>query len=167
MKLKSFKNWMLIPLLGGGVVLCAPAVFAEDAFDQGDENGYELPDFTKVYGFDARPDVNFVKNKRKESRLQKWKRKLKQSASRESGNNKMGVQKYTQHSGKRKYGVGLTRNKDEVRSVGVTVHGHGVSYNIKNKKSRREFLMGVDARTKEPNVEKDGAHMYFGIKTTW
>lgn len=131
----------------------------------------DLPDFTRTYGFDIRPDVTLLNDKNRKSRkkggLKAMGSKLKNRLQKKQGDNlQYGVQKFMKYTGKRRYGIGIKRKNDDDQTDNLTLHGHGISYDRHNKNYK--YYMGLDTRNPvDTKEEKEANYMYFGIKANW
>jgi len=147
-------------------------VNSKDLFEQ-QESEIELPDFTRTYGFDIRPDVSMLKKnakpKSKRAKLKAFKGKLKKRFQKTGGKSnsiRYGVQRYTKYTGSRRYGIGIRRKLDDKKKDSFAVHEHGISYD--RQKEDTKYYIGIDSRS--PIDKKDAeesAYMFFGIKTSW
>lgn len=156
-------------VLSGLLLGCAFIISSSDVIDE-PSSLPALPDFTRTYGFDIRPDISLLstkKSSKKKTGLKAIGNKLKQRLQKKSGENlQYGVQKFTQYSGNRRYGIGIQRKKETGQQDNLTVHGHGISYD--RQKKNYKYYMGIDSRSPvESKEEKDSSYMYFGIKANW
>lgn len=145
------------------------------AFAQGNGNqtsnksdNIELPDFTRTYGFDIRPDVRIGKGNGKPNARKSFSRSLKRRFQRQSkSGSKYGLQRYTKYTGSRRFGFGVTRKFNGDNVQGITVHGHGVSFD--RRKGKFGYYIGVDTRSpyESHDPSDDKTYMFFGIKARW
>jgi len=144
--------------------------FAQDITSE-EDNGIDLPDFSRTYGYDSRPDVRLHNNNpgatKKKKSFKEFKNKLKNKFSKtgKSGT-KYGVQRYTKHTGKKRYGVGVKRKTGKGEKHGITLHKDGLNY--EREKQGYNYYLGVDQRKSETsNTAEESTYLFFGIKIRW
>ncbi len=150
----------------------SPFIFAED-------DGLNLPDFSRTYGYDIRPDVrlnshsnsqaktNTSKKSSSKKGFKSFKRKLRSKFSKTGKTgSKYGVQRYTKHTGSKRYGVGLKKKLGKSSKHGVIVHQRGANYEIESR--NRKYYLGVDQRRPSQTFIKERqTYLFFGIKLRW
>ncbi len=141
-------------------------------------DGIDLPDFSRTYGYDIRPDIQLNNNhlhsktkkfpkKKKKKRFSGLKNKLKSKFTRTGKTGtKYGVQRYTKHTGSKRYGVGLKRKIGRDGKHGVVVHQSGANYELERK--NRKYYLGIDQRTPtQTKIQEKSSYLFFGIKLRW
>ncbi len=144
-------------------------IAADDIIESADHK-IELPDFTRTYGFDIRPEVSLLKNKKHVSGKTKLKslgKKFKKKLQKNNGGNiRYGVQNYTKYTGSKRYGIGVHRKLGNKEKDSIAIHGNGLSYQRQNEQTK--YYIGVDSRNPvNTNREEESTYMFIGIKSSW
>lgn len=161
---RKIANWVLFCTL-----MLSGFAFSQDITSE-EDNGIDLPDFSRTYGYDSRPDVRLYNNNEnapKKKSFKEFKKNLKNKFSKtgKSGT-KYGVQRYTKHTGKKKYGVGVKRKIGKGEKHGITLHKGGLNY--EREKQGYNYYLGVDKRKTETSKAADeSTYLFFGIKIRW
>jgi len=158
-------------------LMCALCLTVLSPFAIADEErGLDLPDFSRTYGYDSRPDVRLHRNSGSKSKsgaapakkkTNSFKNKIKRKFTKTGKTGtKYGVQRYTKHTGSKRYGVGLKKKLGKDAKHGVIVHQGGANYEIEKK--NRKYYLGVDQRRPEQTFNQDkSTYLFFGIKLRW
>jgi len=179
MRIESNKNYNGGKLLRIALFILLIGGFSSSSFADDEDDDLNLPDFSRTYGFDIRPDVRLNNHSTSSSKSGKkvsatskkgfrsFKHKIKGKFTRTGKTgSKYGVQRYTKHTGSKRYGVGLKKRLGKNSKHGVVVHQRGANYEIESK--NRKYYLGVDQRRPSQTFIKERqTYLFFGIKLRW